>query len=70
MLFDFNLFISGIEKGGEQTIHVFEEDVKVLQRFKFQASNNRIKMKKIYPNEYPTHTYYETIKYVVTLFVK
>ena len=37
MLFDFNLLISGIEKRGEQAIHVFEEDVKVLQRFKFQA---------------------------------
>ena len=37
MMFDINLLISGIEEGGEQTIHVFEEDVKVLQRFKFQA---------------------------------
>ena len=37
MLFDFNLLISGIEKGGEQAIHVFEEDVKLFQRFKFQA---------------------------------
>ena len=37
MLFDFNLLISGIEKGGKQAIHVFEENVKVLQRFKFQA---------------------------------
>ena len=38
MLFDvIYLLISGIEKRGEQAIHVFEEDVKVLQRFKFQA---------------------------------